>query len=356
MTITTIFRKLPTKPKLGMKQILIFVIVFLTLGTTVSSQVDLSEGLQAYLPFNGNAQDESESEHNTEVSGAILFSGHKGEDEKAYYFNGVDDFIQIEHSSALDFGLDQEFAISLWFKSNQSSSNKGSSDMISKWASANLSDSYSYTIRLSTIFSDNPGQITVARYDGNGFGCNNRVKIKSEPIYNDNEWHHIIFQRTQNNVLQLIIDCKLVGTLDDFSSCTLNNESDIFLGMRTPYNSGSAQPYKGALDELRIYDRSLVQEEVEELCSSISSVEKLTEVPEVEIYPVPSNGNINIVNKSNYGLISGKVYDIGGSLVMDFSEPKFYIEGPVGVYLLVLRFENGSTSTHRVVKSHMGRT
>jgi hypothetical protein len=52
------------------------------------SSVNLSQGLIAYYPFNGNANDESGNGNNGTVNGAILTSDRLGNNNKAYYFNG----------------------------------------------------------------------------------------------------------------------------------------------------------------------------------------------------------------------------------------------------------------------------
>ncbi|MCB9260732.1 MAG: hypothetical protein H6612_15400 [Ignavibacteriales bacterium] len=49
----------------------------------------------AYYPFNGNANDLSGNNINGEVFGAILSHNLNGDSNKAYYFDGIDDNINI---------------------------------------------------------------------------------------------------------------------------------------------------------------------------------------------------------------------------------------------------------------------
>ena len=67
--------------------------------TTVASLPIPTNGLIAYFPFNGNAIDESGNENNGTVYGATLTTDRFGSENKAYYFDGVDDYIHIGKTS-----------------------------------------------------------------------------------------------------------------------------------------------------------------------------------------------------------------------------------------------------------------
>ena len=53
----------------------------------------LNEGLVAYYPFNGNANDESGNGHHGTVNGATLAEDRFGEDNRSYSFDGENDYI-----------------------------------------------------------------------------------------------------------------------------------------------------------------------------------------------------------------------------------------------------------------------
>ena len=53
------------------------------------------DGLIAYYPFNGNANDESGNQHNGTVLGPVLTTDRFGTNSSAYYFDGTNDKIQI---------------------------------------------------------------------------------------------------------------------------------------------------------------------------------------------------------------------------------------------------------------------
>jgi len=54
------------------------------------------EGLVAFYPFNSNANDESENTNHGNISGATLVPDRFGSPESAFYFDGVNDFIEAD--------------------------------------------------------------------------------------------------------------------------------------------------------------------------------------------------------------------------------------------------------------------
>jgi hypothetical protein len=59
-----------------------------------------TNGLVAYYPFTGNATDASGNGHHGRVVGATLTSDRNNDANRAYYFNGIDNYIIIEPGDA----------------------------------------------------------------------------------------------------------------------------------------------------------------------------------------------------------------------------------------------------------------
>ena len=74
-----------------------------------------TNGLVGWWPFNGNANDESGNGNNGTVNGATLTSDRNGIANKAYSFDGIDDYINILFSSSLH---GQTGTINVWIKTN----------------------------------------------------------------------------------------------------------------------------------------------------------------------------------------------------------------------------------------------
>ena len=77
----------------------------------------LTNGLVAYYPFNGNANDESGNGNNGTVVGATLTTNHLGKADSAYAFNGSNTYIRVTAPN-LPFGNDPR-TIAGWIKVDQ---------------------------------------------------------------------------------------------------------------------------------------------------------------------------------------------------------------------------------------------
>ena len=86
---------------LGISSYLIF--GFFALSSLISfGQNSLQTGLVAWYPFDGNASDMSGNGNHGTVNGATLSTDRHGQTNKAYQFDGVDDFIIITANSSLN--------------------------------------------------------------------------------------------------------------------------------------------------------------------------------------------------------------------------------------------------------------
>lgn len=83
-----------------MKKIITSILVFT--GTLLFSQVPNyvpTNGLVGWWPFTGNANDMSGNGNNGIVNGATLTTDRNGNNNSAYSFNGVNQFIQVQTPS-----------------------------------------------------------------------------------------------------------------------------------------------------------------------------------------------------------------------------------------------------------------
>jgi hypothetical protein len=92
--------------------------------------IDLSEGLLAYYPFSGDAKDASGNNHHGVAKGASLGEDRHSKPSGAYFFDGIDNYIEIKDSPELRF--DPKGTVSFWVKAQ--SWRGGSVGIISKKA------------------------------------------------------------------------------------------------------------------------------------------------------------------------------------------------------------------------------
>ena len=103
-------------------------------------------GLVAFYPFNGNANDESGYGNNGTVNGPVLTTDRLGNSDKAYLFDGANDWIKVEDSSSININGTSSLTISAWVYSTD---NSGQRMIVSKWGPGGYEDDQ-YIISLSS--------------------------------------------------------------------------------------------------------------------------------------------------------------------------------------------------------------
>lgn len=192
----------------------------------------LQNGLVGWWPFCGNANDESGNGNNGTVNGATLTADRFGNNNNAYSFDGVDDFIETQNIS---FGGSPNHTISTWF---------------------NLFTAFSfgfpqhYLVWNGTLAS--PIFINVD---------NEQIQIpcnQYQILTSINTWHNITLTKSSNN-----INVYLDGILIYAGVCsnTFSNGYPIRFGS-TSINSEFTN---GKIDDIGIWNRALTQQEIEQL-------------------------------------------------------------------------------------------
>jgi len=99
------------------KSILFTAAATLCLTTATIAQVPNyvpSIGLASYWPFNGNANDQSINGKNGNVTNAIPTTDRFGASNSAYYFNGINSYIQVPDNNDTILDLTNNFSFSVW--------------------------------------------------------------------------------------------------------------------------------------------------------------------------------------------------------------------------------------------------
>ena len=206
--------------------------------------LNAEEGLVAYYPFNGNANDESGNGNNgTENGGVTLISDRLGNANSAFSFDGVDDYIRVLDDDSLD--ITDHFSVSFFIKTPLSQTgyfftkHKASVDGDGSWF---LELQPNNTIMFeSTPFSDYSvitGPITVGT------------------------WNHVAFtfdHGTDN--WNTYVNGQLTGTGTRAFSIG-NTAIDLIFGAHMNNSGGIYNFYEGELDDIRIYNRALSEAEI----------------------------------------------------------------------------------------------
>jgi hypothetical protein len=231
---------------------ILVVVVVLAGGGTVSA--DLTDGLIAYYPFSGNANDESFHGHNGTVYGATLTGDRFGNTNSAYYFDG-DDYIELAKCS--DFGFNNEsFSVSVWV---QVFNTGGWYNNFVSWNDADgfptftiAKASPTFENRLYTEIWDSPAQ-SIAFSSSIG-----------QQLPND-KWLHVV---TVVDYPAGKLSLYLNGSLQDTDSL-INFDFSSASSLRACIGLGGyrGDPHYGLIDDVHIYNRALSRSEVTQLYS-----------------------------------------------------------------------------------------
>lgn len=227
----------------------------------VAQQVSIvipTDGLIAYYPFNGNADDESGNEYNgIPNNGPLLSDDRFGHSNKSYGFDGIDDYIQL-NLQEVSLASGAQTTVSFWAKPTLFPTL--SSLMPFGWCNGY----YDVWFRYYPEFPSNYF-FGFNTYNGETYGYN---FVLSEYL---NTWTHFVVTFTNNNVQnnqiysngqshQLSLHHPL-GTSYINSNAVVSNSPTISVQPGLPGNS----PFSGSIDDVRIYSRALTEAEIQAL-------------------------------------------------------------------------------------------
>ncbi len=276
------------------------------LGLTVNVMAQVpsyvpTNGLVGWWPFNGNANDESGNGNNGTVNGATLTTDRFGNEGKAYSFDGVNDYLEVQHNNNLNV---LPITILAWFQTESPQMNKM---LVTKYACQSQNG---YSLHLSY---NSPSAYYF--FDGNtndylsldGFS-NNFQNL------NDNFWHCAILM-VENDSSKLFIDGvqiynnSVVGNLN-VTSTNVNLYFGRYLNGICGL-TGQNYYYNGKIDEIGIWNRTLSDCEIQDLYNaqfnSVAGLVNVSQQPALISSNVSLSTNTNSTNvqwqsnPSNYG-------------------------------------------------------
>jgi hypothetical protein len=244
------------KLRLPSFKILMFLIIVLPgciksdIGNDVSSNtnnIDIITGLIAYYPFNGSTNDESGNGNHGIGYGVILTKDRLGKDNNAYYFSGSNCDTRIEANIKTQ-SIKTGFTISFWMKSDLSKGCELQPTLL-KFGNKN-SDNGSRRIS-ATRMNGVDYFVMNSSYGGDGY-----------PYPINNEWRHITVT-FDGNIENWYQNGTYIGSdkKDYFQphlpgNAVFGRNNELFW-LSTIYDT-----YKGSLDEIRIYDKVLNEEQI----------------------------------------------------------------------------------------------
>ncbi|WP_025323218.1 LamG-like jellyroll fold domain-containing protein [Deferrisoma camini] len=227
--------------------------VTVTVGSGGGSSIP-TDGLIAYYPFDGDADDASGNGYHGTLQGSPSFTADRsGVANGAIYLDGGDDFVSVEslNESTLALG---DFTISLWYRADDDRYYSGliTSTDGSAWGLTGFS-----VVRRNSTFIIGGYR---ARYPG-------KVELGATVDDDTGEWHHVAMVRdTGNSKAYLYYDGVLVAESTDVDSeIAVSPQSFVMFGRYVYQPEGRDVYFRGALDEVRIYSTALSPEEIAQL-------------------------------------------------------------------------------------------
>jgi hypothetical protein len=236
------------------------------------SQTDLTKGLKAYYPFDGNANDASgNNNHPVSINASLTFD-RKGNKNSAYHFNGMDNFIRIPNAASLN--LNNTITLAVWVKPTGFYYDICHANSIISKGSVNYMPG-NYALRFDdALYTDGQGCSGDRLKDSlheNFRGTGTPLKLYT-PFINKDQWYSVVYTN-DGSTASLYVDCELKYAIS-FKE-TFTNGDDLFLGK----TDDQLFPFwlNADLDEVRIYDRALSKSEIQELCKT--TIKKDTVIP-----------------------------------------------------------------------------
>jgi len=266
-----------------MNKLFFCLIILLALASCKEDEVEvdtLEDGLVAHFPFDGNALNLVSGPDGNLKGGIVFADDRNGEFNKSLALDGVDDYVEIPHDPAVNFGVDQNFSISLWLQfGEQTYLENINNDVISKWCDEDGNCvSYPFVVRVynatdSTSENIRKGGVVCARYsnlDDFSSQCSLSSFLRDTINLMGEDFHHVLFMK-ESTLLYLFVDgqeiVRVADASGDNSICTTRNTAPLRIGVRNPFNEGTAAKnwFAGKVDELRIYNRALSEQEINAL-------------------------------------------------------------------------------------------
>jgi hypothetical protein len=230
----------------------LFIAVSVPVATTVLSvngQTFLTNGLVAYYPFNGNANDASGNLMNGIASGVTEATDRSGTSGHAYRFDGSDAVVNVVPLSSVNLS---ELTLSAWVKPTVFPSVQGS--IINKWAG------YSYSLEDYGLMLLSDLRVHL----GNGRHGVGATAVTSTNRLSLGEWHHVVGAIDSGGTGRIWVNGVLRGEANVFPLLPPAT-APVRIGQMRGVDGSILDNFNGSIDDVRLYNRALSVSEVREL-------------------------------------------------------------------------------------------
>jgi hypothetical protein len=224
----------------------------------VSAPATLNNGLVGYWPFNGNANDESGNGNNGTVNGATLTTDRFGVMNKAYSFDGIDDYIYTNYNGVLG---NNSRSICAWVKV------ASFSDFASIFTYGSTTSTNGGSDRYSCLLRNDGTEGVSLDIDGS------RITYSYNVTASDWYFYTWVFDNSISNSIsdvKIYVDGLLLSSmLENYVPFPTAGLINTIIDENVKFGSTNNTTFlNGKLDDIRIYNRALTQEEITYLANN----------------------------------------------------------------------------------------
>jgi len=231
----------------------ILLVLFIVLSFAVKAQIP-TDSLKGYYSFNGTFSDDSGNDNDISIGSGTFANDRFDNPNGALFLNGTSDSLAFPISEFSPIAGD--FAISFWYKTNSPkiinlfSSKQSASDTTNNFeVQLNSHNSYYLQYLMQSFYQ------TFVYWNGGGTS-NNALAEGSPGAFTKGSWCHFVITR-ESDTLKIFRNHQLYTfSLDNYYGGELGDSVDLIFAA-APY------PFKGSIDDLRLYSRSLNQSEID---------------------------------------------------------------------------------------------
>jgi hypothetical protein len=205
--------------------------------------------IASFFPGLGPGGDELEDLSGYKGHGSVVGSSVQWVDDEgwAISFDGTNDhYVDVgQHQQHDDLG-DKDFSLSLWFNTTMTGTGASRGSFFTDGGTDAGFPGYRVAIDGGAIWVALADPVT--RQTGTvGSGLN------------DGFWHHLVVQFIRQSAMEVYIDGEYKGNVSSTASASVANSIDMVIGV-TLHAGAYSQEYNGLLDDIRVYDRLLLDD------------------------------------------------------------------------------------------------
>ena len=319
-------------------------------AVSVSAQVNIANGLLAYYPFNGNANDESGNNRDF-TSAGFHETDRFGNIQKSLRLMSPGD--KLSRNFSPYYNLDSNFTINFWINTQGPSLASYPFSWGYGWSPGNSLSDYYIEYRTNPNASSYSSRVRFT-LDDLGTGSCNVDYDAVDTTYNLGNWEMITILRTQTS-LNFYQNTVLVESIALSPSCV--QDASQLPATELKLGSDNSREY---IDDLMIHGRALNSQEIAYLYNLTSSWTTsptsilVTKQSEISIYPNPVSDWAQIRFEET-GTFKVDIIDVSGRVVysQQSSEQNFQINTSVwsaGIYVAIISNESGVIERKKIVK------